>query len=179
MRWFHEMRRFHYLMISVLALGIGIVGYLYYARYVLPIQAVEPLVQLFERGTSESAWEASLRMIGEVPYRDSTGYKSFKKDPSPIMMKGAGSERVKRALLRAIENARDNQTLRTYFLCVISADEQRNPDIQDEKDWAIIRAATVRYNAYTNPPPDEEWYVTNNIRGDGRYTLGASGPPIP
>jgi hypothetical protein len=138
-------------------------GRLYYTYRYIPIQAVQSIVKLLDKGTRESVERGTFLIRGLMWRRYPDGTRGMEGDPNRIKITGAGAGEVKRALLRAMEKATDPATLQFLLTCVINAREEGNIVFQGEKEWAIIGAAAERQSA--KPWQHLYFFVTKDTNG--------------
>jgi hypothetical protein len=156
-----------YLLLGLVVTGclLATVGArLYYTHRYIPIRTVQPIMKLLDDGTRNSIEEGTYRVRGLMIVQYPEGRSGMERDPNRIKITGAGALEVKRALLRAMENATDPATLHFLLACVINAREEGNLVFQGEKEWAIIGAAAERQSA--NPWQNVRFFVTkdtNNV----------------
>jgi hypothetical protein len=135
---------------------------MYYTYRYIPIQAVQSIVKLLDKGTRESVERGTFLIRGLMWRRYPDGTRGMEGDPNRIKITGAGALEVKRALLRAMEKATDPVTLDCLLICVIHAREEGNIVFQGEKEWAIIGAAADRLSA---KPWHIRYFVTKDTNG--------------
>jgi hypothetical protein len=122
-------------------------GYYFYTQRYIPIRAVQPIVRLLDEGTMNSVARASA-MVGGMRYvQNPDGKTRLDTDPHPIRLSGAGAAEVKRAMLRAMEKAKDPIVIEGLLIVFIGRSGPGEVVFRGEKEWGIIRAAAERQNA--------------------------------
>lgn len=126
---------------------VAIGGYYCHTRRYLPIRAVQPIVRLLDEGTRDSVARASA-MVGGMKYvQNADGRIGLAVDPHPIRITGAGAEAVKRAMLRAMDKAKDPIVIESLLIVFIGKPGPGEIVFRGEKEWGIIGAAAERQNA--------------------------------
>jgi hypothetical protein len=148
-------------------------GRMYYTYRYIPIQAVQSIVKLLDKGTRESVERGTFLIRGLMWRRYPDGTRGMERDTNRIKITGAGALEVKRALLRAMEKATDPATLDCLLACVGASAEEGTLVFRGEKDWAIIGAAAERHNA--DPTRPHRFFVTKDTNGVTVLGMGRAG----
>jgi len=167
------MKRYLGVMFTIIGCVVAVIGgRIYYTHCDLPIRAVQPIVKLLDEGTRNSIEQGMYRIRGLMIVQYPGGRSGMESDPNRIQIAGVGAEKVKRALLRAMEKATDPVTLHRLLVCVGASAEEGTIVFRDEKEWAIIGAAAERQNA--KPWQHVHFFVTKDTNGVTVLGLGST-----
>lgn len=154
----------------------GMGGRLYYVKRYVPVRDVQPILRLLDEGGLGNVERGTLLVRGLVWTHLPNGKASIARDPNRTMIRGAGAEEVKRALLRAMAKESDPETLDRLLTCVVGAREDGNIVFQGDKEWRTIGTATDRHNA--DPKMVLRYFLTKDTNGVTVLGVG-SRMPIP